>query len=74
MRNKRSYDGAYKPGVVQMTRQPGRTVTGVDKEPGIPWKTRVRARPVSRDARLRPVSGWVGRWNKQGAAAFFWSL
>jgi len=53
-----------------MTWQPGKTVTEVAKELGIPWKTRVRARPVSRDARLRPVSGWVGRWNKQGESAF----
>jgi transposase len=55
MRNKRSYDAAYKLEVVQMTRQPGKTVAGVAKELGIPWKT---------------VAGWVSRWNKYGAAAF----
>jgi len=55
MANKRSYDGAFKLEVVQMTRQPGRTASGVAKELGIPWKT---------------VSGWVDRWNKQGASAF----
>lgn len=51
MGNKRSYVGAYRLEVVQMTRQPGKTVAGVAKELGIPWKT---------------VSGWVYRWNKHG--------
>jgi transposase len=55
MGNKRSYETAYKLEVVQVTRQPGKTVAGVAKEMGIPWKT---------------VAGWVNRWNKRGAAAF----
>ena len=55
MGSKRSYEAAFRLEVVQMTRQPGKTVAGVAKELNIPWKT---------------VSGWVHRWNKQGAAAF----
>jgi len=55
MGSKRNYQAAYRLEVVQMTRQPGRTVVGVAKELGIPWKT---------------VAGWVSRWNKGGTAAF----
>jgi len=55
MGDKRRYDRAFKLEVVHLTRQPGKTVTGVARELGIPWKT---------------VSGWVERWNKQDEAAF----
>ena len=58
MGSKRSYDPAYRLEVVQMTRQPGKTVAGVAKELGIHWKT---------------VSGWVHCWNKYGEAAFLGS-
>lgn len=55
METKKRYDGAFKLEVVELTRQPGKTVAGVAKEMGVPWKT---------------VSGWVNRYNKKGPSAF----
>jgi transposase len=54
MGNKKRYNGAFKLEVVELTRQPGKTVAGVAKEMGVPWKT---------------VAGWVNRYNKRGPSA-----